>query len=218
MWEIADMDGLIVVLLLALNFGISWWNCYAVGSSWDEAKREGGFAYLICWCGAVQSVAGFSMAILFPVVWITTALGLLPEGVARGANSLWYLMIIFPAIGSGLAITLHSWQQLIRDRSPGNFLAAGWNTYASIQNIYDATQMVPKAWGDLSGLFDFDADADDGPALAVIILVFVLAVGALIGGAFITSSLIGKYRRRASIEIGALVRQAENSRRSNAPA
>lgn len=54
------MNGLLIAGLLALNFFISWFNCYSVGGMWAESKAVGGFARVLAWCGAIQSAIGFS--------------------------------------------------------------------------------------------------------------------------------------------------------------
>lgn len=196
------MDLLLLIAILLLNTGISWWNCYAVGSSWDEAKIAGGFTYLLCWCGAVQSAVGFSMLLVMLEILVVSMTGKLPPEAINAIGGLWYLAIVVPAIGTGIIITLHSWQVAIRDRSAGNLASAAYNTFATAHNLYSAIEDVPKAW---SGVGEFFGDAfkgsdSDGKG-KLALLVILLVVLALVGGVLITIGLIGRYRRFALEEL-----------------
>ena len=46
--------------LWILNFGISWWNAYAVGVTWVETKNMGGYQRFMAWMGAIMSASGFT--------------------------------------------------------------------------------------------------------------------------------------------------------------
>ena len=38
-----------VLILLVLNFGISWFNAYSVGRSWADSKAIGGWPRFMDW-------------------------------------------------------------------------------------------------------------------------------------------------------------------------
>src|SRR3546814_3942671 len=51
----------LMIGLLRLNGAISWWNAYACGRNWIEARMLGGWPWVMVCCGAIQSAIGFSM-------------------------------------------------------------------------------------------------------------------------------------------------------------
>ncbi len=61
-------------VILALNFGISWWNARSCGRAWVESKAVGGSIRVLVWCGAIQSAIGFSSVFLFPMIFAAHAL------------------------------------------------------------------------------------------------------------------------------------------------
>lgn len=111
---------LMLIGIILLNLFISWWNCKSAGAVWHEAKKFGGFMRVLVWCGAIQAAVGFSSVILLLLVFGAYATGHLPQQYAEAAFSLWYLLIIIPAIGTGLIITIHSLITAWRERSIAN--------------------------------------------------------------------------------------------------
>lgn len=184
---------LLLVLLLALNFAISWWNCYAVGGIWAESAALGGWPRVLAWCGATQAAVGFSSVIGFALGAILHAAGVLPPKVAQGAAAIWYLLIIVPAIGTGLVITIHSWIAAFRERSLMNMGAAAYNTVAMAHNIYSAVDGVGEAVASIRELMSSD---DDGEGSGVALAALVLALAALASGVLLTVALIRRYAGR----------------------
>ncbi|MGD0641392.1 MAG: hypothetical protein ABSC22_11650, partial [Roseiarcus sp.] len=117
-------------LILALNFGISWWNARTCGRAWVESKAIGGAIRVLVWCGAIQSAIGFSSVFLFPLLFLANAAfpDYFTADQLNGAVSLWYLTIIFPALGTGLIITIESWIAAYREHSLMNIGVAAYNT------------------------------------------------------------------------------------------
>lgn len=179
---------------MALNLLISWWNCRVVGSIWHEAKATGGFMRVLAWCGAVQSTVGFSGALIVVAVVLSMVLGYLPKEYAQAAASLWYLLVIIPAIGTGLIITVHSLIAAWRERSMASMGTAAWNTVATGHNLYSAASSVPSAWDDVGKLFKGDGDSGK------VMLVLALVAFSIAGGALITAALIRKYSAQAKRE------------------
>lgn len=184
------MASLILIGIILLNLFISWWNCRTVGAMWAETKLVGGFMRVLAWCGAVQSVVGFSSVILLVLVFGGYATGHLPKQYADAAVSLWYLLIIVPDIGTGLIITVHSLITAWRERSITNMGVAAWNTFSSGMNIYNAASSVPDAWGKVGDLFS--GDKDDQKVALVLLIVAV----ALLGGVMLTFALIRHYAKQ----------------------
>lgn len=192
------MELLFIVGLLALNGVISWWNCKVVGSIWIESKKIGGFMRVLAWCGAVQSAVGFSSVLIFGLAFAAYAFGYLPKEYANAAISLWYLLIIIPAIGTGLVITVHSLITAWRERNIANMGVAAWNTFASGMNIYNALDGIPNAWEAISAVLGGDSKGkkDDSKAALLILLVVV----AIAGGILITMGLIRHYAAQTKLQ------------------
>jgi hypothetical protein len=182
-----------IALILALNFGISWFNCYSVGGIWNESKAMGGWIRLVAWCAAVQSAIGFSSVIGFVAGYALYATGHLPPAAVRAATSLWYLVVILPAIGTGLILTIESWIVAFRTRRILDMGVAAYNTYATFRNMADAVSGIGDAFSIVGDLFKSDSDDDGG---AVVLLVIALVAFALAGGVILTAVLIRKYARR----------------------
>lgn len=183
------MASLIAIGIILLNLLISWWNCKSCGAVWHEAKKVGGFMRVLVWCGAIQAAIGFSSVIMLVLAFGAFATGHLPPKYAEAAISLWYLLIIIPAIGTGLIITIHSLITAWRERSIANMGVAAWNTFASGMNIYNAASDIPNAFDKVGDLFKGDKD-DQKVALVLLIVIVALA-----GGAFITAMLIRHYAK-----------------------
>lgn len=183
-----------LILLLALNFVVSWLNCWSVGGMWAESKALGGFPRLLAWCGAIQAAIGFSSVIGAVLGAIAFHFGFLPAKAASQAMSLWYLLVIVPAIGSGLIITVHSWIIAFRERSILNMGAAAYNTLAQAHNMLGAFRNMGSALDAVAGLFSND---DDEPSVAV--LVVALVAFALASGVLLTAYLIRRYAGRIEL-------------------
>lgn len=188
-----------LILLVVMNFAISWFNAWAVGKSWPESKHEGGWAHFMNWMGAVMSACGFTWCYLVIMVtvgshWDVTdkETGLvhpfLQLETAELVFKLGYTIIILPILGSGLAITVQSWSIFWRRRTLGNGAVAGYNTIAQISNTYDAIRFLPGFVGDLLDAFSKGkSDSKDGKTL---MLVVFLVVVALIGGILTTYAIL----------------------------
>lgn len=188
---------LLAFFFLILNFGISWWNAYAVGKSWIESKQLGGFTYFMSWCGAIMSAAGFTWVYTVIIALILGAIGKLPYDGVKAIMELGYLVIILPVLGSGLAIWLQSVRTAWRQRNLMNIGVAGYNTVAQIYNTYEAISTIPGFIKDLGGFFSDDEDRKNGATLLVILAVLV----ALFGGALTTYAIVSSTARNEAKNI-----------------
>lgn len=188
----------IIFLLLFLNFAISWFNAWSCGRSWNEAKLAGGFARFMVWMGAIMSACGFTWCYLIVLAVVGNMIpygqdpvtgepGLLvPHEAVIASFELGYLVIIFPVLGSGLAITMQSWAGFYRERTFGSGALAGYNTLAQLHNMVEAARAVPTFANHLGKLFSGNGDGRGKLALAAVVLVVI----ALIGGILTTASII----------------------------
>jgi hypothetical protein len=219
-----------MLLLWPLNFAISWFNAHVCGTTWDSAKIRGGAAYFMNWMGAVMSASGFTWCYLVVLgmlgsvvpksLIVHAAQGappvtgpLLSEAQLQAFFDLGYLAIIFPILGSGLAITVQAWREIARkkaaDRTAGDYVVAGWDTFAQVSNTYSAIREVPRAAGNLGDFFKGDSK-DKG--WLVVVFLFLMA---FLGGIATTAGIISSRRRAVRDEEAYTRSMAEAADRIN---
>ena len=186
----------LVVLILALDLGISFYNAWAVGSVWSETAAMGGLARLTAWAGAVMAAVGFTWVYLFVLGFGAHALGYLPTSALTALINLGYLAIIIPLLGSGLVITISSWVAFARRRSLGGGLVAGYNTFADAYNTYQAIETVPGAIKSVVSFFSGAEEDEEDNRGAIVLLVVLLAVFAVLGGV-LTTVLVVRWSARS---------------------
>lgn len=199
------MNYVIVVLLMVLNFAISFWNAYACGANYTLAKQAGGFAKLMLWSGLTMSACGFTWCylVLLAVVGMyvpdfmhihSTAAEVEASGVkamlvtpdmAQSIMALGYAVIILPILGSGMAIWVESLISAWKQRTFGSIARAGWNTFAQANNIYGVVRDTPSVLAQIGKLFKGGGDGKN----KAIMLVIVLVVLAVLGGIITTASI-----------------------------
>lgn len=195
-----------ILVFFVINLAISIFNAWGVGRTWDSTKAKRGGAHFMNWMGATMAACGFTWCymVVFGFVasqipW-TTGEGaeavtepLLDPASLQAFADLGYLVIIFPILGSGLAITIHSWRAFARRRTIGGGLVAGWNTFAQIHNTYHALQAIPGVWSRLGDFFGgkSSSSSSDGKNKIVIILV----AAAVLGGILTTYGIVQATRR-----------------------
>lgn len=192
-------NSLWLVLILALNFAVSWWNARACGRAWVESKAVGGMVRFLVWCGAVQSAIGFSSVFLFPLVFMANAAfpQYFTDEYVKAAVNLWYITVIFPALGSGLTITIESWIAAYRDHSLMNIGRAAYNTLAQAHNTINAIESVGPAFRAVADVFSSAlsgrGSAKDKAATIGLLIAMLLVVTALAAGIILTATLIHRY-------------------------
>jgi uncharacterized membrane protein len=147
--------------------------------------------------GAIQSVVGFSCVFVYALAFGFHAFGKLSDHAYQATLSLWHLLVIIPAIGSGLIITIQSWIVAFRERSIANMSVAAYNTFAQAYNMYSAIDGIGEALGSFGSLFNSSSSSDDDDSGgAVVLLVVALVAFALAGGVILTWALIRRYSGR----------------------
>ncbi len=206
------MDALILFAVLLLNVLISVWNCYAVGSAWKDTMAMGGwFNKTVLWSAVIQSGVGFSMPILLVLaygssVFLTSGAEpmLTPEEakeMMQAIFSLWYVAVIFPILGSGLAIWAHSLREAYRRRDFASIATAGWNSFAQIHNTVSAVNNIGGALGNVGELFGKALEGKGDGKGKVAILVILLVVIAIVAGFMIAFGLVRYFANRAESRI-----------------
>jgi hypothetical protein len=195
-----------ILIFFVINLFISILNAWGCGRTWDSTKAKGGGAHFMNWMGAIMACSGFTWCYMVVFGFVATQIPytsgegaeavtapLLDAASLQAFADLGYLVIIFPILGSGLAITISSWRALARRRSAGNFVVTGWNTFAQIHNTYNAVQAIPGVWARLGDFFGgkSSSSSSDGKGKIVVILVAL----AVLGGLLTTYGIIQATRR-----------------------
>lgn len=208
-----------------LNFVISWFNAYSVGTVWDSTKARGGSAHFMSKMGATMAASGFTWCYLVVVGLLCSVLpmslfveaeagatpvtGMLLDGADLEAFfNLGYIIIIFPILGSGLAITVQAWRSLVRRRAAGtagasDYAIVGWDTFAQVHNTYSAFRNVPGVLDSLRGFFGGRSGSSSDDDSWKSMLVIALAVFS-IGAGILTTYGIIQSRRRSVLSEDAL--------------
>lgn len=148
------MTLLLTMMLLALNFFISWSNASYVGRYWSESKEVGGSfrAYIIC--GYVMAIAGFTMVYGYILLMVTPIIlqtqDVSPELIERFVQlsaDLIYLLVGGLTVCSGARIWLQSLRNAWERQSVSHFATAGWNSFAQIHNTINYARNAPSAFG-----------------------------------------------------------------------
>ncbi|HZE53198.1 MAG TPA: hypothetical protein VE111_08020 [Bradyrhizobium sp.] len=184
-----------MILILVLNVGISFFNAYVCGRSWEESKAVGGILWLVVWCTAIQSALGFSSVVLLFLIYLAHDYvpAYFTDVYFKGALNLWHLTIIFPIIGAGLSVTIESWVAVYRDASLLRLSNAAWNTFAQVRNTASAVENMGGALSSAGDPFKFTSDAEDDGKDAGLAILFSLVSLALLGGSVITAAIIRFY-------------------------
>lgn len=205
--EDETLDALILVAVLTLNVLISIWNCYAVGSAWKDTMAMGGwFNKIVLKSAVIQSGVGFSMPILIILAFIAQVFltsgeepALTPEEgreMMEFIFSLWYVAVIIPILGSGLAIWAHSLRVAYRRRDFGSIATAGWNSFAQIHNTISAIDNLGGALGNVGELFSKGLSGDSGVKTKTLILGLLLVLVSLVAGFMIAFGLVRYFANR----------------------
>lgn len=202
-------------IIWIVNAVISSFNAWLCGQTWDSTKARGGSAHFMNWMGAIMSASGFTWCYLLIVGLIGSATpmqlfanegqtleGYLLDGATLQAfYDLGFLVIYFPIVGSGLAITVATWRSLARRRASGqagfgDYAVTGWNTYAQVSNLYTGYREIPGIFDRLGDFFGGGVSSGSkdkkGSASIIVVLAVILAV---CGGVLTTYGILQASRR-----------------------
>lgn len=196
-----NMTILLLVLVLALNFMISWANANYVGRYWSESKEVGGSFRIYIIVGYIMAIAGFTMVYGYILLLIVPFFLQLAEVEQETilmfeqlASDLIYLFCIVTVIPTGFYIWIRSLKDFWEKKTLANGLTAGWNSYAQIHNTVSAARNAPSALGRVTkSLFGGKGKKKDNTTI-VLLAIFVLIL-AIFGGYFTASSIMKKADR-----------------------
>lgn len=193
------MNYLFLLLLLVLNFAISYWNAYAAGRYWTEAKLIGGWNRFIIWCAVIMSACGFTWVYLTLLTMLAVGMKWLTPEQGMVMFQLGYLIIIFPVLGSGIGIWADSIITAYRTRRFGDIAVAGWNTFAQAHNTWEAARHAPGAIDSVLEAFSPKGKSSKDSAAGILIILLVIL--AICGGALTTLAIVRWADRKVAIDV-----------------
>lgn len=195
------MTILLLLLVLVVNFGISWANASYVGRYWSESKEVGGSfrAYIVA--GYVMAIAGFTMVYGYILLLVSPIFLQLAEADAdtilmfqQLSSDLIYLFCIITIIPTGFYIWIRSLKNFWEEKTLSNGLTAGWNSFAQIHNTVNAARNAPSALGRVAETLFGGKGKKKGNTLIVLLAIFLFIL-AIFGGYFTASSIMKKADR-----------------------
>lgn len=174
------MQILLLFAVMLLNLAISFWDGFAAGTVFRESR---GWMKVIAWSALIMSVMGF--LIFFAIVYgfIATSAGWITTEQFEVLVNLTYIFAIFPVLGAGLNLTIHSAVVAYRNRDFTSVGTAAWNIFAQAHNTYDAFEHVPEAFAKVMEYFGPKKDDDPKAVLGkiAILLIFLAALVSAVG-------------------------------------
>ena len=151
------MTILLLVLVLALNFGISWANASYVGRYWSESKEVGGSFRVYIVVGYIMAIAGFTMVygyigllvspIILQLAKVDQETIMMFEQLSL---DLVYIFCVVTIVPTGFYIWIQSLKDFWEQRTLSSGLTTSWNSYAQIHNTVSAARNAPSALGRIS--------------------------------------------------------------------
>ena len=193
------MGMLFTILMMALNFGISWYNAHTVGKIWSESKHMGKGTRAVTVSGYIMSIAGFTMVYSIIIMLLLSYLGpnlmkMSPEDSAfllQLVSDLSYVLIVITIIPTGIIITVHSMISFWKRKSLRGGLIAGWNTFATVTNVISAARNVPSAFSRIAS----SIKSQRGNS-AIVLLALLIVLAAILGGYFTASAIMKRADRK----------------------
>lgn len=191
---------LFLILLLGVNFAISWSNAKAVGRYWSESKQVGGAFRAEIICGYIQAIFGFTMVYSYVLMLVAPVL-MRAKGVDESfiadfevlTGNLTYLLVAIPIVGSGFRIWFTSLKAAWEQRSLRTIATVGWNSYAQIHNTISFARNAPSALKSISSFFGGskkrNSSKNDG---AIVMFAILVVIVALLGGYFTANAIMRK--------------------------
>lgn len=190
------------ILLLLVNFFISWINAKYCGRYWSESKAVGGSfrAYVIA--GYVMAIAGFTMVYFYLfAVALPFILPLFMEisnedlmAIAELSSNMLYILVVLAVIPSGFFIWFKSVANFWEHKTLGNGLVAGYNTFAQFRNTANACKELPSAFGKVTSAL-FGGKGKKKSETYIVLLAILLLVLAVCSGYFTASAIMKKADR-----------------------
>lgn len=192
---------LLLLLVLALNFIISWANASYVGRYWTESKKVGGSFRVYIIVGYIMAIAGFTIVygyilllispILLQIAKVDQETILMFEQLA---SDLIYLFCVVTIVPTGFYIWIRSLKNFFEKKTLANGLTAGYNTFAQLHNTMSVARNAPSAFGRVvETLFGGKGKKKDNTI--IILCAILILILAIFGGYFTASAIMKKADR-----------------------
>lgn len=122
-----------LVLVLGLNFIISWSNAHSAGTVWSESKETGGFFRVNVVTGYIMAIIGFTQ--VYGYIFIILMYYIMPyieafkdvdiNAFAQASSDLLYVAIAFTIIPTGFLIWINSLRTFWKKKTLSNGLVGG---------------------------------------------------------------------------------------------
>ena len=192
-----------LVLVLVIDFAISWSNAHTCGTVWSESKETGGFFRVNVVAGYIMSILGFTQ--VYGIIYIVLFYYIGPHiekfqnidfnQLALLSSDLLFVGIGFAIIPTGFLIWINSLRAFWKNKTLKNGLVGGWNSYAQIRNTVTVAREMPSAIGRLAEAFfggKGKKKKSDGAMLMLVVFVVILAS---LAGYFTASAIMKKADR-----------------------
>lgn len=192
---------LLLLLVLALNFIISWANASYVGRYWSESKQVGGSFRVYIIVGYIMAIAGFTMVYGYILLLISPILLQIAEVdqetilmFEQLASDLIYLFCVITIVPTGFYIWIRSLKNFFEKKTLANGLTAGYNTFAQLHNTMSVARNAPSAFGRVvETLFGGKGKKKDNTI--IILCAILILILAIFGGYFTASAIMKKADR-----------------------
>lgn len=196
------MTVLVLVLVLALNFLISWANANYVGRYWSESKEVGGSFRVYVVVGYIMAIVGFTMVYAYILLLVSPIFlemaKVSPETIMEFeqlASDFVYIFCVATIIPTGFYIWIRSLQNFWEQRTLSSGLTATWNTYAQFHNTISAARNAPSALGRIVEALFGEKSKKKGNTVIVLFAILLLIL-AIFGGYFTASAIMKKADRK----------------------
>lgn len=193
---------ILTFVLLLVNFLISWGNATYCGRYWTESKYSGGFFRINVIAGYIMAIAGFTM--VYGYLLLLASPYVLPlflelsneqlMGIVQLSSDMLYLLILLAVIPTGFFIWFNSLAVFWKRKTLGNGLTAGWNTYAQLHNVINASREAPSAFKRVTSSL-FGGNRKKKKDDIVVALAIVVLLVAILGGYFTASAIMKRADR-----------------------
>ena len=195
------MTILVLVLVLALNFMISWANAKYVGRYWSESKEIGGSFRTYIVVGYIMAIAGFTMVYGYILLLISPFFLQMAKVnqdtilmFEQLSSDLIYIFCVVTMIPIGFYIWIRSLKNFWEQKTLSSGLTAGWNSIAQIHNTVSAARNAPSAIERITKAFFGGKSNKKDNTIIVLCAIFVLIL-AIFGGYFTASAIMKKADR-----------------------
>jgi hypothetical protein len=195
----------LLILLLALNFLISWANANFVGRYWSESKEVGGSFRGFIIAGYIMAIAGFTEVYGYILLLVSPYFMQLAKVDTNTilmfeqlSSDILYIFCVATMIPTGFYIWIRSLKKFWDNKTLAYGLNAGWNSYAQIHNTISAARYAPSALGNISKALFGGKSKKKGNTIIVLCAIFVIIL-VIFGGYFTASAIMKKADREHDI-------------------